>query len=193
MAGKFRPGPMGGVWRAIVKSFVKSEPAGTQVGSDPFGNRYFEIPPDPSRGKRRPVRWYDAPETNAPDVLGVQRTAGFDAQIPAEWESWLRMRRDDPPTDEQVLQSLALADLKKRNAAKLDAKHREEQLALGRTPDDLEVKPMDHEKTFWPKYAEYEIYAGEKQGEKAEEDRWKDYKNPYAEDHADSGGKPGKK
>ena len=38
---------------------------------------------------------------------------GFDAEIPSEWESWLRHRRDDPPTEKQVLQSYALADLKK--------------------------------------------------------------------------------
>ena len=31
-----------------------------------------------------------------------QRYAGFDAEIPSEWEAWLRHRRDEPPTDEQV-------------------------------------------------------------------------------------------
>ena len=29
--------------------------------------------------------------------------AGFDNDLPSEWESWLRFRRDDPPTDQEVL------------------------------------------------------------------------------------------
>jgi NADH:ubiquinone oxidoreductase subunit len=48
--------------------------------------------------------------------------AGFDATLPAEWESWLRHRRDDPPTPEQVAASLAEAEMKKINAAKLEEK-----------------------------------------------------------------------
>ena len=36
------------------------------------------------------------------EIFGVDIAGGFDAKLPAEWESWLRMRRDDPPTFEQV-------------------------------------------------------------------------------------------
>ena len=93
----------------------------------------------------------------------------------------MRLRRDDPPTEEEVLQSLALADLKKRNAAKLDAKNREQLLEMGREVS-TEAKPMDHEKPFWPKYEEYEVMPAEKLDEKAKQDKWKDFKNPYAED-----------
>lgn len=38
-------------------------------------------------------------------------------------------------------------------------------------------KPMDHEKTFYPKYDEYEVLPGEDKDKR--EERWKDYKNPY--------------
>jgi len=50
---------------------------------------------------------------------------------------------------------LALADLKKRNAAALEEKRREEMLALGRY--DGPPKPLDHEKPSFPKYAEFQV------------------------------------
>ena len=51
--------------------------------------------------------------------------------------------------------SLALADLKKRNAAALEEKRREELQAQGRY--DGPPKPLDHEKPSYPKYAEFEV------------------------------------
>ena len=39
------------------------------------------------------------------------------------------------------------------------------------------IQPQDHEKTFYPKYDDFEVYAGE--DPKNRQDRWKDYKNPY--------------
>ena len=38
-------------------------------------------------------------------------------------------------------------------------------------------KPQDHEKPFYPKYAEYEVMPGEKEVENY--DKWKEFKNPY--------------
>ena len=86
--------------------------------------------------------------------------------------------RDDSPSDHEVIRSLALADLKKRNAAELDEKRLQEKLAAGETV--TEPQPMDHEKAYYPKYKEYEIMPGEGVNN---EDRWKDYKNPYAKEH----------
>ena len=89
--------------------------------------------------------------------------------------------REASPSDSEVMRSIALADLKKRNAAELDEKRRLEKIAAGQTVNDVnEPQPMDHEKAFYPKYKEYEIMPGE--GVK-EGDRWKDYKNPYAKEH----------
>ena len=83
------------------------------IGEDIFGNRYHEIPADPRRGRRRGRRWYTNAISNHNDPRDHSTVAGFDKDIPSEWESWLRFRRDAPPTEQQVLQSLALADLKK--------------------------------------------------------------------------------
>lgn len=52
------------------------------TGKDYIGNAYYEIPADPSIGKRKPVRWYDPPKGQ-----------DFQDPIPTEWEAWLRMRR----------------------------------------------------------------------------------------------------
>ena len=88
--------------------------------------------------------------------------------------------REASPSNEEVIRSIALADLKKKNAAELDEKRRLEKIASGQTAiDPNKPTPMDHEKTFYPKYKEYEIMPGEGV---EEGDRWKDYKNPYAEE-----------
>jgi len=183
---KYKPGPFAKVFINFWDSISPRRmfpPAGQLIGQDPFGNKYYEVPADPRRGKRTAKRWYETPnhmekEPGAPYGLGYNTAAGFDAKLPAEWESWLRYRRDDSPSDHEVIRSLALADLKKRNAAELDEKRLQEKLAAGETV--TEPQPMDHEKAYYPKYKEYEIMPGEGVNN---EDRWKDYKNPYAKEH----------
>ncbi|KAJ2948074.1 hypothetical protein O0L34_g9873 [Tuta absoluta] len=123
--------------RIIFNNFIDSlrpRPIrGNHVGSDYIGNKYFEIPPNPSVGKRKAERWYDPPK-------------GLDFQdpIPAEWESWLRMRRTEPPTEEEIQKNLAIAEMKKENAAKLEA----QRLAEG---GDLPAIPEKGPMSF-PKY-----------------------------------------
>nr|ACO15196.1 Mimitin, mitochondrial precursor [Caligus clemensi] len=158
------------------KSVLKSSTS--LIGEDPFGNKYFEIPADPSRGKRRPVRWYTA--LNTPEVPTMQKpqTDGFDSELPAEWESWLRNRRDAAPTNEEVLRSLQMSEMKKINAAKLE-EERVAQLKLeGISDAGAEPVPQDHERPFYPKRSDYELIPGE--GEESKRgDRWKDFQNPY--------------
>lgn len=180
----YRPGPFAKVFINFWDSISPRRmfpPAGQLIGQDPFGNKYYEIPPDPRRGKRTAKRWYQAPHVTEKQAIGYGTADGFDSKLPAEWESWLRHRRDDSPSKEEVFRSLALADLKKRNAAELDEKRRQEKLAAGENVTDTnEPQPMDHEKDFFPKYKEYEIMPGE--GVESG-DRWKDYKNPYAKEN----------
>ena len=61
---------------------------------DPYGNSYYELPAQPQLGKRRPTRWYNTGEVTKRDAeTGPAETwGGFDAELPAEWESWLRHR-----------------------------------------------------------------------------------------------------
>eukprot|EP00096_Caligus_rogercresseyi_P010405 TRINITY_DN3780_c0_g1_i1.p1 TRINITY_DN3780_c0_g1~~TRINITY_DN3780_c0_g1_i1.p1 ORF type:complete len:209 (-),score=51.35 TRINITY_DN3780_c0_g1_i1:192-746(-) len=147
------------------------------IGEDPFGNKYFEIPADPSRGKRRPVRWYSAFNTPDKSSMAKSFTDGFDSELPAEWESWLRNRRDAPPLPEEVMRSLQMSEVKKMNAAKLEEERIAQLKAEGILDAGVDPSPQDHEKTFYPKRAEYELIPGE--SAQATEDRWKDYQNPY--------------
>ena len=38
--------------------------------------------------------------------MGGDTWAGFDAELPSEWESWLRHRRADPPAEREVMPDL---------------------------------------------------------------------------------------
>jgi len=153
----------------------KRQKVGNVMGRDPYGNIYYELPAQPELGKRRPTRWYNI-TTDVEKEQGVKDVwAGFDNDLPSEWESWLRFRRTDPPTEEEVLKSLALGEMKKMNAAKLDMKRLEEMKADGR--DTGPPQPQDHEKTPYPKYASFEVMPGEKADHT--KDKWEKFKNPY--------------
>ncbi|XP_059051204.1 NADH dehydrogenase [ubiquinone] 1 alpha subcomplex assembly factor 2 [Achroia grisella] len=124
------------VFRNFINSFKPRQITGNNMGKDYIGNIYYEIPADPSVGKRKPSRWYDPPKGQ--DFLDP---------IPAEWEAWLRMRRTDPPTQEEIANNLAIAKLKKENAAKIEAKR----LAEG---GSLPTTPIKGAESF-PTYSEY--------------------------------------
>eukprot|EP00088_Acartia_fossae_P003616 TRINITY_DN11533_c0_g1_i2.p1 TRINITY_DN11533_c0_g1~~TRINITY_DN11533_c0_g1_i2.p1 ORF type:complete len:184 (+),score=37.50 TRINITY_DN11533_c0_g1_i2:45-596(+) len=171
-----------GMFQYVFKNFWNSlkvgkrQKVGNLVGRDPFGNVYYELPAQPELGKRRPTRWYNAETTGRKDIVSRDTWAGFDSDLPSEWESWLRYRRDNPPSDDEVLQGLALADMKKRNAAKLEVKRIDEMRAAGIEPEA--PKPQDHEKNFYPKYDEFEVMPGERE-RLGEKDKWEEFKNPY--------------
>ena len=111
-----RPGPLARLFTNFMTHLRKGNHIDNKanvIGEDFLGNKYFEIPADPSRGKRRPRRWYTSNMSKYHDPRGSNITEGFDNQVPSEWESWLRFRREVPPTDQEVMQSYAIADLKK--------------------------------------------------------------------------------
>ncbi|KAJ0182344.1 hypothetical protein K1T71_001713 [Dendrolimus kikuchii] len=128
------------VWRIVFRNFINSfrprQITGNNMGKDYIGNIYYEIPADPSLGKRKPTRWYDPPKGQ-----------DFQDPIPAEWEAWLRMRRMEPPTEEEIAKNVALAKLKKENAAKIEA----QRLADG---GSLPSRPERGAQSF-PTYSEY--------------------------------------
>nr|CAI5820793.1 unnamed protein product [Callosobruchus analis]CAI5825632.1 unnamed protein product [Callosobruchus analis] len=73
------------IWMMIIKNFVNSltprQLKGTHMGTDYFGNKYYEIAANASLGRRR-ERWFDPPVKD-----------DFMQELPAEWEAWLRGRR----------------------------------------------------------------------------------------------------
>merc|ERR1712080_658645 len=95
-------------WKSVSVGRHIDQPSNI-VGHDHIGNRYHEIPADPKLGRHRPRRWYTN-ETSNHHNIRANVIDGFDSEIPTEWESWLRFRRQAPPTEEQVMQGYALAD-----------------------------------------------------------------------------------
>jgi len=134
------------IWTNFVNSLRPRKISGNLMGKDNFGNKYFEIPADPSIGKRKDSRWFEPPAKNHLDK--------FDQDMPAEWEAWLRGRRKVPPTDNEVLQNQAIADMKKVNAAELEKEY---------NPQKLEAPPEPYTSKGFPKYDEYETKPGDKQ------------------------------
>ncbi|CAG7731562.1 unnamed protein product [Allacma fusca] len=112
------------------------------MGEDKLGNKYFEIPANPSIGKRRNSRYFE------PKVKDR-----FDQDLPSEWESWLRNRRENPPTLEEINRNHEILELTRKNAAE-----------KGYIPKTAIQEKMG---TF-PRHEEYELMPGEKEDWKKE-------------------------
>lgn len=98
------------IFQNFVKSLRPREFRGTLRGTDLFGNKYYEKVADPSVGRRKASRYFEPLEKNA-----------FDQEISPEWEAWLRGRRDEPPTDQELQQNKAFMELKQKRAQAIDA------------------------------------------------------------------------
>ncbi|CAG9769649.1 unnamed protein product [Ceutorhynchus assimilis] len=134
--------PSRSIIKMILTNFINSlkprQFRGNYMGVDTFGNKYYEIPVNSSSARTRPSRWFEPPVKD-----------DFASEMSAEWESWLRGRRKQPPTDEEVAKNYALMQLKKKNAIEVDAK--------GSLPAPVE-KGFDS----FPKRPEYERVPGDK-------------------------------
>lgn len=140
-----QPAPRG-IIRIILKNFINSfkprQIQGNLVGSDYFGNKYYEIPANPSVDKRRASRWFKPPEKD-----------DFMQEMPAEWEAWLRGRRKDPPTEDEVMRNLAIMQMKKINAIEINKQAGQK-------------RPMEKGFESFPKHSDYEGIPGKKSEEK---------------------------
>lgn len=78
--------PPRSVLRMILTNFLQSfkprQVKGNYMGDDYFGNKYFEIPADPSLGKRKATRWFTPVDKE-----------NFEQERTGEWDAWLRFRR----------------------------------------------------------------------------------------------------
>lgn len=102
------------LWKIAFKNFMKSimpKVKETPVGSDAQGNKYFETPADPQGGRRLPRRWF----------VPIDEETGVPTP---EWSQWLRGRRAEPPTTEEIAYNEAISDMKKINSKKIEEKFR---------------------------------------------------------------------
>lgn len=95
------------IWNNFVSSLKPQFARRKLVGEDYYGTKYYE---EDIRNSRR---------SRAPRYFVPVNKDNFDQELPAEWESWLRYRRNDPPTSEEIETNYQLAMIKKENAAKL--------------------------------------------------------------------------
>ncbi|KAF7247994.1 hypothetical protein EG68_09611 [Paragonimus skrjabini miyazakii] len=103
------------------------------VGTDDYGNRFFEAPPNKgsehlSKAKY-PQRFVLLPgQKNLEDAWMTLQT-----ELPvmsAEWHSWLRHRREDPPTAEEIAANAAASRHRAELASQLEAKYEAERAEL---------------------------------------------------------------
>lgn len=102
------------LWKIVLERFMKSlmpRPIEKPVGSDAQGNKYFEVPADPQGGRRLPRRWF----------VPVDEETGVPTP---EWSQWLRGRREEPPSNDEITYNEAISNMKKINAQNIAEKFR---------------------------------------------------------------------
>ncbi|EZA59878.1 Mimitin, mitochondrial [Ooceraea biroi] len=95
------------IWNNFIASLKPRAIQRKLIGEDYYGTKYYEEPPRPAHPNRPPRSFVPV---NKED---------FEQELPAEWEAWLRHRRKNPPTREEIEANYQLAMTKKQNAAKL--------------------------------------------------------------------------
>lgn len=135
------------IFRNFINSLTPRRFQGNHMGTDHFGNKYFEIPSGGNRAKRS--RYFEP--------SGEDKEGKFDAELPAEWEAWLRGRRREPPTEEEVKANFQLMLDKKKKALEIENKFKG-------TKKEQTTASIEEEMKSFPKYKEYEHIPGEKHG-----------------------------
>ncbi|XP_015432495.1 PREDICTED: mimitin, mitochondrial [Dufourea novaeangliae] len=137
MSGKER-GVMKLIWKHFVASLKPNFNRPKLIGTDYFGTKYYEVQVTSTSVRKKPSRYFTP--VNEDD---------HEQEIPAEWESWLRYRRTEPPTIEEIETNYQIAKLKKENAAKIAAKFAN---SKSETPQLLNAKKGQQS---FPTYEEY--------------------------------------
>ncbi|KAF2346374.1 NADH dehydrogenase [ubiquinone] 1 alpha subcomplex subunit 12 [Trinorchestia longiramus] len=139
------------VWLKVFQNLMKSlSPGyvrassvggGKYIGDDYMGNKYFEKPADPERGRNIATRYFEV----------ADHENYCQENLPSEWDSWLRHRRRLPPTEEEVQRNLQIALMKKKNADALA-------MVRGQPVASEAPKYVGHN---FPVYNEYELNPGQ--------------------------------
>lgn len=133
------------IWNSFISSLKPRFARRKLMGEDYYGTKYYE---EDIRNSRR---------TKPPRYFVPVNKDDFEQELPGEWESWLRYRRKDPPTREEIEANYKLAMTKKENAAKL----LEENYSKNETSQDLPAKPSASQSTpgDFPVYEEYKGFG----------------------------------
>ena len=97
--------------RSLFGGFIRTR---RLVGTDLHGNKYYETIREGKKPRREMIS----------NVKHMQYTPGM---MPIEWESWIRGKRDGPPTHEESIAQQKRIAIIKEKAKQLEDKDREEQ------------------------------------------------------------------
>ncbi|KAF4110163.1 NADH dehydrogenase [ubiquinone] 1 alpha subcomplex assembly factor 2 [Onychostoma macrolepis] len=104
------------------------------VGTDHFGNIYYNIPEQKSWTGRviRPRRLVEAANPKEFEYM--------EGNIPSEWDAWLRGRRKQPPTIEELLQNKRYREQIKIRA--IEAEEKDKALQAKEYEEGLVAQPV---------------------------------------------------
>ncbi|XP_011169416.1 NADH dehydrogenase [ubiquinone] 1 alpha subcomplex assembly factor 2 isoform X2 [Solenopsis invicta] len=133
------------LWNSFISSLKPRYFRRKLIGEDYYGTKYYEEEIRYSTRKRPPRYFIPVNKDN------------FEQELPAEWEAWLRYRRKEPPTREEIEANYQLAMTKKENAAKL----LQENYPQNKDTRDLPVSSTSQADTpgNFPVYEDYKGYG----------------------------------
>ncbi|KAL3868899.1 hypothetical protein ACJMK2_041655 [Sinanodonta woodiana] len=120
------------------------------MGQDQYGNKYFEKKAEPSqnlRGSR-----YVLPQSK--DLFEVP-------EIPTEWNAWLRHRRVEPPTEEEIEKNF-LTMVRTQQRAKELEKTNKEASQTGKENEEQGSQEIKYNQRNFPIYPGFETEPGKK-------------------------------
>ncbi|KAL8577687.1 hypothetical protein ACOMHN_060798 [Nucella lapillus] len=142
-----------GLISRIFQGIFASRPKNVKfVGEDHLGNRYYEKDADVATNRRR-SRWVES---------RGQEDPSFIPEVPNEWESWLRRRRDIPPTQEELDRNYVMMVRTQQRAKELEEKERMASQAEGAADRPYtETVTQDSFKSKFPEYKDLEVTPGQ--------------------------------
>ncbi|CAK9794701.1 hypothetical protein ANTPLA_LOCUS81 [Anthophora plagiata] len=126
------------IWRDFVASMKLGSAKTKLIGEDYYGTKYYETSIRKGSAKRFPSRYFEP--INKDD---------FEQEIPAEWEAWLRYRRKEAPTKEEIERNYQLQLIKKQNAKQLQELYSSSETEVRKSVAQLEPH------SSFPTYEEY--------------------------------------
>lgn len=152
------------IWHGLQKSLMRESQVVKMVGEDHLGNKYFEKLADPARN-RRASRWVE------PRDASQSADPTFIPEVPMEWEAWLRRRRNNPPTQEEIDMNYAIGLRTQMYAKELEEKMNSSREPAATNKSYTETITQGHFTSEFPKYEDYEQTPGESQTRKKHQEK----------------------
>jgi NADH dehydrogenase [ubiquinone] 1 alpha subcomplex assembly factor 2 len=114
------------------------------VGTDLDGNKYFEVLSGRGRRARREV------------VSKLKHEEYEDGTIPVEWEAWIRGKRNDPPTHDELVSKIRQREVLKERVKHVEAEEIERR-AKEQGGAGMLTRPVGHASS--PVYGKTELQS----------------------------------